>query len=95
MHCQFLHELRIRGILETVMKKLLEFLVEGILGNDKFTISESQETGQTHFVISVPKEFVGLIIGKEGKTIKTIRNLLRVKATLEKVGVGVSVEEKS
>ena len=77
------------------MKKLLEFLVKGILGSDNFKIVEESENGQGHFIISVPKEMVGLIIGKEGKTIKTIRNLLRVKATLEKVGVPVSVQEES
>jgi predicted RNA-binding protein YlqC (UPF0109 family) len=37
---------------------------------------------------------MGLIIGKRGKTIRTIRNLLRVRATLEKKGVSVAVVEK-
>ncbi len=77
------------------MKELLEYLIKGILGNENYSIAQTEEGGQNHFTISVPKEYIGLVIGKGGKTIKAIRNLLKVRATLEKVGASLSVEEKS
>ena len=40
------------------------------------------------------KIIIGLIIGKNGKTIRAIRNLLRVRAAIEKKAVFVSVSEK-
>ena len=77
------------------MKELLEFIVENITGNKDFTIEESEQEGRFDYLIVSPKEFVGMIIGKEGKTIRAIRNLVKVRATLEKKAVSVSVEEKS
>lgn len=38
-----------------------------------------------------PEENAGMVIGKGGGTIKAIRNILRVKATLEKKGVSVNL----
>lgn len=74
------------------MKDLLTFIVKGIIGKDNFEIAEETEGESTHFLIKAPEDSVGIIIGKEGKTIKAIRSLLKVRATLEKKGVSVSVE---
>ncbi|MDP3994292.1 MAG: KH domain-containing protein [bacterium] len=75
------------------MKKLLEYIIKGILGKKDFTVTESTEGDFVNLGIKVPDEDIGLIIGKEGKTIKAIRNLLKVRATLERRGVSVSIEE--
>ncbi len=73
------------------MKELLEYILNGIYGKD-FRIEERSENGLIHYIILVPQNDIGLIIGKQGKTIKAIRNLLKVRATLEKKGVTLSVE---
>lgn len=77
------------------MKKLLKFLVEKITGNKDFEIQDSEEEGRVDYMILAPEEIVGMIIGKGGKTIKTIRNLLKVRATLDKKAVSVSVAPKA
>jgi len=77
------------------MKELLTFLVEKITGNKDIKIEESEEEGRVDYLISAPEDIVGMIIGKGGKTIKAIRNLLKVRATLEKKAVSVSVEPKA
>ena len=77
------------------MKELLTFLVEKITGNKAFEIQETDEEGRVDYLVSAPEEIVGMIIGKGGKTIKTIRNLLKVRATLEKKAVSVSVAPKA
>lgn len=76
------------------MKELLEFLIKGITGHE-LEIKEASEGEVTRFEILAPKELIGLIIGKGGHTIKTIRNLVRVKATLERKGVSIDVAESS
>ena len=76
------------------MKDLLTFIVKGITGKKDLEIVEETEGERTHFLIGAPEDSVGIIIGKEGKTIKAIRSLLKVRATLEKKGVSVSVEPK-
>jgi len=75
------------------MKKLLEFLVKNITGSDEFTVNEQTNDNFINYSIKTKPENMGLLIGKGGMTIKTIRNLLRVRATLEKKGVSVSIEE--
>lgn len=77
------------------MKDLLSFLIKNILGKTDFDIDEVDESGKVDYRVKIPKEEVGIIIGKSGKTIRMIRNIVKVKATLEKKAVGVFVEEKS
>ncbi len=76
------------------MKDLLEFLVKGITGKDDFTIKEDQEGDRSDFSIQIGPDVFGMVIGKGGKTIRSIRNLIKVRATLEKKGINVSVVEK-
>ena len=76
------------------MNDLLEFLISGIIGKKNFAIEEKQETDRSDFEVKVDPSFFGLIIGKGGKTIRAIRNLLKVRATIEKKGVNISVVEK-
>jgi len=77
------------------MKKLLSYLVKGITGSDDFVIEETGDDDRVTFNVKADKDIVGFIIGKNGKTIRTIRNILRVKAALEKKGVYVTVTEKT
>lgn len=74
------------------MKELLEFLLKGLLGEVKFEIVEASDEGRFAYTIKTAPENIGLIIGKGGHTIKSIRNVLKVRATLEKVAVSVNVE---
>lgn len=75
------------------MKDLIEFLVKNITGSEDFEVEEKSEDGLATYIIRAKAEYMGLIIGKAGKTIKTIRNLVKVRATLEKKSFNLSVEE--
>jgi predicted RNA-binding protein YlqC (UPF0109 family) len=58
-------------------KDSLSFIINSIVpSGTEISINETQEDGFTVFEISSPTETTGRIIGKEGKTIKSIRNLL-------------------
>ena len=76
------------------MKELLEFILKGIVGENKFEVDEIKEDSKVDLQIKSAPENVGLIIGKNGATIKALQNILRVRARLENVYVSVTVEEK-
>lgn len=75
------------------MKDLLTFLLEGILDQEKFDIDEVEENGLKVFTIHTAPENVGLVIGKGGHMIRSLRNILKVRATLEKTAVSLQVAE--
>lgn len=75
------------------MKNLLEYILKGILGDKEFTVSEETDGNFVKLAIKVDPADMGILIGKGGSTIKSIRNILRVRATLEKKGVSVEIAE--
>ena len=77
------------------MKKLLKFLVGKITGSDDFEIESVEENGRESLFVKANPEIIGMIIGKEGRTIKNIRRIAAIKATLENKLINISVEEKA
>ena len=67
------------------MKDFLDYLIKSIVKNeDAVVIEETLSSDNTcNLSLRVDKEDMGLIIGKEGKTIKSIRYLLKAKALKE------------
>ena len=77
------------------MKGLLEFLIENITGSKGFSVDEeSEQDGRVNLEVTADPEIVGLIIGKEGKTIKNLRKILSIRATKEKLGVNITVSPR-
>ena len=80
------------------MEKLLEYLIVAITNSKDYSVIKTEDdsapNNHINFEIKASPEIIGIIIGKEGKTVRAIRNLLRVKATLDKVAVSLSVTEK-
>jgi predicted RNA-binding protein YlqC (UPF0109 family) len=60
------------------MREVLELILKGIVREpDQITVSEAvDENGNTVFEIGAAEEDVGQIIGKDGRTIKSINVLL-------------------
>lgn len=74
------------------MENLLSFIVKNLTGTDNFKIERVDNDGFTLFTLLIPADLVGLVIGKEGKCIKAIRTLLKVRATLENIRADVNIE---
>ncbi|OGH17043.1 MAG: hypothetical protein A3C30_02210 [Candidatus Levybacteria bacterium RIFCSPHIGHO2_02_FULL_40_18] len=74
------------------MRELLSHMIQGITGK-KCEISEENSNGFVVFKLNVPQEDVGLIIGRSGKTINAIKNILKIIAIRDGVRVDVQVEE--
>lgn len=75
------------------MKALLEFLIKNIAGDDFSVKEEELEGGRVNFEVSANPEIIGLIIGKMGKTVKTLRKILSIRAVIEGKSVNISVKE--
>lgn len=75
------------------MRELLEFLLKNLLPDTKYEIAEEGEEGRVLYTIKTDQENIGMIIGKGGKMIKSLRNILKVRATLEKKVVSLEVSE--
>ena len=76
------------------MKELLEYILKSILDNyDTITIEEDfEEPNVVVYRIFAEDDQKGAIIGRGGRTIKSIRNILGIKAVRENKKVFVKVE---
>jgi predicted RNA-binding protein YlqC (UPF0109 family) len=66
------------------MKELLDYILKNIVGENKYEIIEENEGDVIKLNIKVSDDIAGMVVGKGGKVIKAIRNLLRIKAILLK-----------
>lgn len=76
------------------MKELLNFIVTSLVTNpEAVLIDEQKEDSYVTLNITVDPADMGLIIGKNGQTIRAIRKLLTVRAIAENVKVNVQLTE--
>lgn len=76
------------------MEKLLEYIVKSIVQKPKKVKIKKEKTEVlTNFSLKVDPEDIKIVIGKKGRTIKAIRNLLRLRAIKEGVRVNLQLEE--
>lgn len=67
------------------MKELLDFILRNLLGKDStYEIIEEDDGSIVKLTVKTLESEGGMVIGKQGKVIKAIRNILRIKATLDK-----------
>jgi len=76
------------------MKALLQFLVESIAQNPKEVKIKENTTGDlVELTIQAHPDDLKIIIGKGGRTIKAIREVVRIKALMADKKVKVNIEE--
>ncbi len=77
------------------MKDTLHYLVASIVDNPKeVIIDESEQEGTIQFTITVAKDDMGKVIGKEGKVIRAIRNVMKIPAIKENMRINISLAEQ-
>lgn len=73
------------------MRDFIQFLVTSLVKNpENVEIEESGEGTNFKYLVTVDPADMGLVIGKEGRTINSIRSLAKAKAVKE--GIWVDVE---
>lgn len=76
------------------MEDLLKLLIEPLVTDIKeVKIETKNEEGAVHFIVSVPKTDIAKVIGKGGKMVKSIKNLLKIRAIKENVFCSLEVIE--
>lgn len=76
------------------MKDTLFFIVSSMVSDPKRVVVNEEETdGIINFNIIVAKEDIGRVIGKEGKIIKAIRNVMKVPALKQNKRINITLTE--
>ena len=77
------------------MKDTLQFIVAAIVDNpDDVMIDESDNAGTDTFTIHVHKDDMGKVIGKEGKIIRSIRNVMKIVAMKNNLRINVTLADQ-
>lgn len=75
-------------------KELLEYIVKNLVDNkDVIIVEETNTETKTVLRLKVAKEDMGRVIGKEGRIIRSIREILNAYALKNKQKVAVEIEE--
>ena len=76
------------------MKDILNYIISSIVQKtEAIEIKEEEQDGIINFVITVDKEDMGRIIGKQGKVIKSIRNVMKIPAIKNNKRIFISLTE--
>ena len=76
------------------MKDTLIYIVKSIVDNpDKVVVDEEEGEEGINFIITVDPADMGKVIGKEGKVIRSIRNIMKIPAIKQNKRVSVSLAE--
>lgn len=76
------------------MEQLLKHITDSIFPNSNITVESRTEDNNTVFTIYAPQEEIGRIIGKEGRVINSIKQLLKIKAMKDNVFVDLEIKEQ-
>lgn len=76
------------------MKELVEYIVKALVTKpDQVEVEETNQPGSVELSLKVDPSDMGLIIGKGGQVIKSIRKLLTVRAMVENVRISLYLVE--
>lgn len=75
------------------MKDTLEYILNAIIDNKEVTVDESEEDGGVILTVHAPQDEIGRIIGKGGKVINAMKQLVKIQAIRENRRVEINVEE--
>lgn len=75
------------------MQELLEYILKESFNNEAITVTSSDEDGNVILTIHAPQEEIGRIIGKGGKVINAMKQLIKIQAIKQNKRVEINVEE--
>ena len=76
------------------MKKALEYIISQIVDEpEKAEVTEAEDQGMINFSIKVAASDMGKIIGKNGKVIRAIRNVIKISAIKQNKKINIALTE--
>lgn len=78
------------------MKKALSYIISSIVSTpEKVEINEEEENDIINLTLRVANEDMGRVIGKNGKVIRAIRNVMKIKAIKQNKKINITLAEDS
>lgn len=78
------------------MKDILKFIVSSIAEDPKqIEIEEEENNGFVTIAIKAPQDQMGRLIGKQGKIIRSIRNVMKIPAIKQNKRINITLSENS
>lgn len=74
------------------MQELLTYMLDSIIEGE-YTVTEEDQDGFIVYKISAPTDQIGRIIGKNGKTINALKNILKIRAVKEDKKIDIQIAE--
>ena len=75
-------------------KDLVEYLIKSLVDNtEAVAITETEVDGRTVITVKVDSADMGRVIGKDGRIIKSIREIVRAYSAKNHTKVSVDIEE--
>lgn len=75
-------------------KDLVEYLIKSLVSNtEAATITETEVDGRIILKVKVDEKDMGRVIGKDGRIIKSIREIIRAYSAKNHDKVSVDIEE--
>jgi len=75
------------------MKQLTQYILENITRHpEDVSIKEEKEDQRVNLEISLNEEDIPKVIGKEGKVIRSIRNIVKTSARKKNIWVNLSID---
>jgi Predicted RNA-binding protein (contains KH domain) len=75
------------------MNELLQYIIRELVGEGGYNIVETTENDTVTYTINAESDKIGRIIGKGGNIIKSIQDILRIKAKLLGLNVYINIKE--
>lgn len=76
------------------MEQLLKHILDSIFPESEITIEQNYREDVVVFTIYAPQSEIGRIIGKEGKVINAIKQILKIRAVKENAFVDLEIKER-
>lgn len=78
------------------MKKALSYIISSIVSTpEKVEINEEEENDIINLTLRVANDDMGRVIGKNGKVIRAIRNVMKIKAIKQNKKINIQLAESS
>jgi hypothetical protein len=75
-----------------IMKAVVEVLVKALVEDpDQVVLQEFIQGNEATYILSVAKEDMGRVIGRQGRIAKAIRTILKATATRQRIFVNLEI----